>query len=424
MENQALENWVRSAIENVIQVKGSSELSLNECIIYLGKDIFNIITDDTSILQSDLLTSIIENIEDHFALPSNTINLDDIHIQLKYFLIAAVSQSCENQSSYIQNILGLEPEYQSVLMEIIKTGTTESSNELNILETETSEFENVLMNNNNDEEAESQFPPHQQSYDDLLSKSKSKQNLYSDESIDNICNTCYEKSIIISNHIKSIECMKARENELEMKFKTEIATNMNKLVDAEVLLIEKDQLITSLKEQIDQSSKQLHDLDEKLSSYKDYTTKVLILQDQIDVLIPQTEKVQALEIQISRLREKLDEQSNLKQQLKQESQAHSETHKVMLTYEAELDINRKYKPLLDEYRAKHAESLIEIQSLNLKLQQQYEKVTLLQNDRMNTVAGENNGLLQAHQLAEELHEANEKIRALERVQGVGEGIRY
>jgi hypothetical protein len=308
-------------------------------------------------------------------------------------------------------------------MDIIKTGTDESPNEQNYIETQSFESEKDLMNNNDKESNSKSTLPPQHNHDDLC-QSKSSQNLNSGEYIDNVCNTCYEKNIVISNHIKTIECMKARENELELKFKAEIATNMNKLVDTEVLLIEKDQLISSLKEKIDQSSKQLHDLDEKLNSYKDNTTKLLILQDQIDVLIPQTEKVQTLEIQISRLREKLDEQSNLKQQLKQESQAHSETHKVMLTYEAELDINRKYKPLLDECRAKHAESLIEIQSLNLKLQQQYENITLLQNDRMNTVAGENNGLLQAHQLAEELHEANEKIRAMERVQGVGEGIRY
>ena len=194
MENQALEIWSQSAAENV--VGSPNELSVCECILHLGRDIFHL-SDDIS---DDLLSTIIESIEDHFALSSNTINADNIHKQLKYCLIAAVSQSCENQSSYIQNILSLESEYQTVLMEIIKTGTSdsESSNQNDNNESDV-ELENELMTSSNDIN-KSTFQQ-----EDI---NKSKYNLCSEETSENTCDLCFEKNVIISNHIKSRYCNK------------------------------------------------------------------------------------------------------------------------------------------------------------------------------------------------------------------------
>lgn len=457
MEDHALDVWARSAVENVVEVESpeaiqsDNERTLYDCLLSLGQNIFNItITDENEANKSEtMFKHIIHHIKIHFGLTSvnddeNDDNLEeDINKLLKYCLIAAVSQSCIHQNSYIQNILQLETNYQTILMEIIQNGsaaTTSPTTEGESEESVESSSNNPLRSTSNDdydgecddddkENCHMQTSNHynkqqQQSNHHPRQSIYPHDENYTREGIDeDNCIHCYDKNQIISNHEKQIQLLVTREKDLEIKLKNEMNVIMNKLVDAEVLIIEKDRVIINLNNQLEALNKQINEIEEKLRSYQSNSTTIASLQDQIDILLPQAEKVTNLENQIVRLREKCDEQSNLKQQLKQESSAHAETHKLLINYETELETLRKLKPLVDEYRAKHAESMIELDSLKLKLIQYEEQFQMNQVQYKNALNHESNGLEQTQRLAEELNEANEKLRQLERGQGIGEGIR-
>lgn len=437
-----LEEWAYCALEYVV----GSEIrpSLEECVLALIKNTFNI--QEENFTFNDVKHVVIQYFgepaeEDLCEVDSTSL----LHRYLEYCLVMAVSQNCPHQSDHVQNILSMDPSHQQFLMQAIQTGpqiispSSESDGEVDeqampMTQTEMESegqaqvADDTCMNTDDSSEATEPIADEMSVVKDadivealpVMSILMPTHQPIIDAEME--CQACDMKSQTILNQQKMIEQMSAREQENQAKFKAEVALGMGKLVDAEVLLLEKDQQIAQLTDTVDLFTRQVAELEEKLKGQKDNSTRVQVLQDRIEVLEPQAARVEAVEAQLVRLRDRLEEQGTVKQQLKEEAQAHAETHNKLLEAEAELEVTRKHKPLLDEYRAKHAESMIALESLTLRLKTKEEEVQRMQDLQASLANSENNGLLQAHRLAEELHVATERIRTLERVGGVGEGM--
>lgn len=440
--SDVLEEWAYCSIEYVLNIE--IKPSFEECILLLAKNTFNIENNDNFTLNE--FQDIIIQYFGEFSDENNDLDhMTELHRYLKYCLVMAVSPNCPDQSNHVQNILSMDASHQQFLMQAIQTGpqivsTTSmdiddeandnDNNELNSSSTvETEKHFQDSMCADNDDSSEATEPMQDETpietKKEMISSLpvlKSVLNYQPNLDAEMECQVCESKYQTIVNQQKMIEQLTAREQDSQTRFKAEISMGMSKLVDAEVLLLDKDQQIAQLTDTVDLFTRQVTELEEKLKGQNDNSTRVQVLQDRIEVLEPEAARAEAMEAQLVRLRDRLEEQGTVKQQLKEEAQAHAETHNKLLEAEAELEVTRKHKPLLEEYRSKHAESMIALESLTLRLKTKEEELQRMQDLQASISNSENNGLLQVHRLAEELHVAAERIRTLERVGGIGEGM--
>ena len=400
-DRNILEIWVRNVLEDLCEIDVDQK-SIEECLILAARFIFS---EDSLMNISDVVTLAGERLD--FKSASDDAN-SLIYALIKVCLISAVSSECLNQSLFVHNILAMDSEHQSYLMEVIQNAQTVQSESqiVDISEEESSIKESI-------EEVVEQSPMIRFDAESALTNSNKD---------DSMCHNCIYLTDISNSLRREYEIIIQREKQIEVKCKAEIAEYMNKLVDAEVHVLQKDQKIRELSEQVESTSYRIKEYEDELKAVKDSSEALVTLQDRLDVLIPQAEKVEHLESQLARLRSKLDEAKNLKTQLKDESTAHSETHTQLLAAESELDVTRKYKPLLDEYRNKHAEALITIDTLTIRLQNEEQELLKLNQVLSSQSGSDGNASMQVHALSEELRATQEKLRCLERVGGVGEGM--
>jgi hypothetical protein len=190
MDNTALEEWIDSVLVNIVGIDLSPKISLLSKCCLLTNNIFGIET---------------KTIEDLHKLTSTRFGIRSDHGDDQYYiykvveicLLIAVSSECIDQSIHIENILAMDASTQSILMNIIK---------------------------------ESQITKNQ-----VLSTNTLNECAQSVEG--NSCGMCSEKDDIIFNLRKKVEALLKQERESESKYKNEIAICMNRLVDAEVIIL-------------------------------------------------------------------------------------------------------------------------------------------------------------------------------------------
>ena len=125
---------------------------------------------------------------------------------------------------------------------------------------------------------------------------------------------------------------------------------------------------------------------------------------------------------MERLRGRLEELQDAKQQLATETASHAKTYTTMVALEAEVEALKKNKHLVDQYRDRLTELVIERDDLSRRITDSDALVAQLREEVASLSAGQHQRLSDARTLTEELIALQEQVRELEKGRGIGEGI--
>lgn len=244
------------------------------------------------------------------------LNSDDYSL-IEIFLIFCVSENCEHRSLFLEQILELNEDLQTQLMLIIKNTTYTLLSKENCTSISQSPFYNVA------------------------SIPKSHEEIF--------CLACESKEGTIASLRKELSDQISKEQERERNLKDNLLLEVNKTVDVELALLRKEEIIRDKEKTISELERKANDAEQKAASFSLIARKVSELQDevtklilcihvfsshkyysiQIDVLKPQAERLVTVESQVERLRARLEELQDAKQQLSAETASHAKTYSVI-----------------------------------------------------------------------------------------------
>lgn len=415
MENQALLCWLDNAHSIILE---NSDRVPSENIVYaellqtVGRSIFSLSIQST-------LHDIVSEISRIYSVDCN---VDDLDMIVEYTLVHGVSEQCDLRGDFVQGIMSLEPDVQIYLMQIIEekmlqNDPIQSPEKVNgHIEVDSHSSHMV-----DDPSLEGMVPSQQHDIVEQENINYAGVERMKD-SIPFNCFECIEKDQQRKKLSNEIENLHAKYQQEVQKLKEEISMNRNKLVDLELLIIERDDLIFQHKNKLLDYDKHQEKLDASNVRINQLEEQLQVLQDDLEVLKPQAIKLDHAEAQLERYRSKLDELNDIKQQLKAESSSHSSTYDKLMVLEQEVEGLRKLKPQLEEYRQQHAESVIAIKELEINLKAKEIEVYDL---RVENASLRNNHAEQLHQsihLQDELRSTAEQLREKDQLNGIGEGM--
>lgn len=390
--NSAVWQWVlafydeiNNLDESIVDFEESSK-DLSSKIGYVAAKCFG--DNDSKIL---LIDTLIEKLNEYFNGNILAALKSSVNILLEGLLIFAVSEECFEREKAVEIIMKMDNDIQFTLMTIIQGQMAIYASD-EIVES----VEEIIENNN------------------LMVK-------HMEESL---CMECDKKQIQVSTLISQQETMRQEFIVLENKLKNEIASESHKLIDAELTIIEKDRLIETKIKELNELSSRIHELEIKVSNEKNIFQDLQNLQDKIDVLQPQAERLHLAETQLEKVKEKLDELKGVKTQLQAESAAHVETYNKFVIAEQELGTLRKAKVQLEEYRSQVAELTIQTQELTIRLNEREALLARLKDSYNNLTESKEEHVLERLQLVNDLQATNDLLReaSLLNQNGIGDGI--
>ena len=236
------------------------------------------------------------------------------------------------------------------------------------------------------------------------------------------CKACVEKDSSMQQLAADLDAALGHAHEVEIRLKSDIAMEKNKLVDAELQVIEREERLAGRDAELREARKRVNELETSLQVQMAATHELFRLQDEIDVLRTRADKADAAEAQIDRLRSRLDELLDVKQQLKTEAAAHSETYNRLIAAEQEAAALHKTRMQLEEYRSQYTESLLQVGELERRLQQRDDDLQRTRQDNQALGVTSQGSLIQTQHIMQELRETAEQLRHMERSNGIGEGM--
>ena len=236
------------------------------------------------------------------------------------------------------------------------------------------------------------------------------------------CRPCGEKDEALKRLSADLETALSQAHETEVRLKGEIAVERNKLVDSELQVIDREEQISRRDQDVAAANKRIAELEALAAKQNNATQELHKLQDEIDVLRPKAAKAEQAEVQIERLRSRLEELIDVRQQLKTEAAAHSETYNRLMACETEIESLHACKKQLDEYRVQYTETLLQVDDLGKRLAQREEELARYAQDNQTLGATSGANLLQTQHLVQELRATAEQLRQAERGSGIGEGM--
>lgn len=391
------------------------EESLKAWIELVCRDILNVADADCNLFEENLFTvgkHVLQlpdsSFEEIHQKGAQTLNLreDDTSlfatatIILKY----AVSSECKHKSEYVSHIISMDSDIQENLMAAIQDQT-------------------LVINDHSDADESFEITSVLEG-DETLQSEPFYSPQKNQESSKTTCDNCHQIENELANHTKQIDELLKREKVLEEKLKKENTEFLNKNMDMQDIVREKDSLLQEKILEIENYEERERELLLKVEAFDILTEKVTMLQDEVDVLQPLVKRAESAETQLSRMHEKLDKLDGVKDQLKAEVESHNTTQKELLELKVEIDSLRKAKVQVVEYRDRCAENAITIGDLTSQLTSSQEEVQKL-TAKLNQVS-EGHQITESYSksLVDELKVASEALRNSEREGGIGKYSYY
>ena len=422
---ESLHAWLRAASADVFGAEDVPHTAedIKTQVYRLSRFIFDLETDCPI---DDVIEEIAAYMDHDISddLRSSTIFL------IEACLICAVSSESIDRGRFVQGIMCMDQSVQQHIMTAIKNNlqhyfSTEDDDNVDEQEEEFAVTEDTIIEEMN-EKLSSSSP-------DIVVATKSvdgpavaavNMTYNAMHPSVTVCSSCEEREKGLLKAHESLEIATRREKDNEAKFHAEIAAQTNKLIDAEIIIIEKEDKLSEQAALLEDTVSKLHECEDKVRESVRVLAQFQTVQDEVDVLRPRAERADAAEQQLDKLRSRLDDLKGVRQQLKDESAAHAETHTKLLAAEQELDSLRRAKAQVEDYRTQCAESSIRIDELSLRLRQRDELIGRLEGD-LSFVRGDHQGQReQSEQLSAELRAAEEQLREgnVRGAGGIGEAM--
>jgi chromosome segregation ATPase len=366
------------------------ESDLKATISKVGKTLFNIY----DLGNEKCYDVIIDKLDEYFDGSVKALLISSDMIFCEALLCYAVSAECEYRDLCISKIMELDRDSQVELMNIIQENLSKHIQLSPVFTPPASTSTSI---------------------DDNSSMKKMQNPTY--------CMECTEKDEVIKVIRAKLVKSEANILEIENKLKSNVSSETHKLIDAEIQVIEKERLISEISSELYNVKSKLVDYEKKYADYERLSTQVHHLQDQIEILQPQAQKAETYELQLEKMRDKLDELKGIKQQYQDETAAHSFTYGKLLEVEAEVEVLRKLKIQVDEYREQLSEVTIELEEVRLRLVNREQELSKLQVAYEDVCNRHDVTVKERIQLSQDLQATNEILRS-DHPSGVslGEGI--
>ena len=407
-----ISRYLREWLGNAVQICSGDEtplqLEVEESCKIVGQHIL-------SLHEGATLADIHQEVDDIYNVDTSSLGMSAL---IEYLLVHAVSEDCCQRGEFVEGIMSLETEAQMYLMQVIQDQHTSHEEEGG------GDVEEDMIEEIDEDDSDVHFTVQ----DAATLSSSAASTTYSerpgkiDEPDNLLCITCRDKDYQITRLQEEISRSVGKFRDEVQKVKDENANASNKIVDLEVAMMQMEQTIFSKDEELKELQGQKEKCEQTVLSNVKLQEQVLVLQDEIDLLKPQAAKLDYAEVQIDRLRAKLDDLNDIKQQLKKESASHSETFDKLSALEQEVDALRKVKLQADDYRAQFAETAIAMQELKMRLEDSVAEASELRSEIQSLRGDQSDNRQHTQHLAEELRTTAEQLREKERMNGIGEGM--
>ena len=409
---EILYTWLESAFHRcqVDETLIASELSMSDKILTVGRNIF-------SLIDNSSFDDIYDAISTHFnrEIPY-TLFQSQLFI-IEALLIVGVSSSCIQRSSFVELIMTLDLDQQKNIMNSIKNNLYHFFDSLPIEEIVISE----------EKSCDTSHADQINDCEESLDKSNRDDQRFENTFIDHqrvSCRQCDDNQIRSNKLSKEIEMFSIRENEYKEKMRSEMTIITNKLMDAEIAIINKDEMYTQQCIIVDELSNKVLELEGKLKCNEHVQAQFQTLQDEIDVLKPKAERLDITELRVEKMRSRLEDLKNVKEQLQVESTSHTVTHNKLLEMEQEVESLRYTKSQLEEYRIRNVEYSLQVEELIMELKQRDKDINEWKN-QCKLLREYEEGYKENNQhLYKELRAFEEQVRdnSIKREGGIGDGI--
>jgi hypothetical protein len=387
-----LNSWLKNAYDITFQDENFDQFSEEEKFLTLGQVIFEL-PDNSNLM--DVVSHIMK-------IYKVELSEDSTELITEYYLVHALSDNCYNKSDYVCGIMTLEKQVQEFIMDIIRRNINSIENEI------------------------------------------------VDESPENVnCKNCIAKDVEINNMKLELSDLveKLNEDVIDKEKLKDLLSKESENEFKESKILELEDTLKNVQEKLDRVSQNMLDSDMQVLSLStdlarriEYTeqlevkhnevttlyTKLLLqsneMRDELDILRPKADRTDGAEIQLDKLRSKLEELQEIKNQLKTESVSHNATFAKMVDYEIELEELRKLKNHMDEYRTQNQEYKLSTDEMKIKLDEKEHELNRMREENEVLAREERKVVSQAQSIEEELKITLERLRELERVGGVGDGM--
>ncbi|KAJ1429073.1 hypothetical protein B484DRAFT_449532 [Ochromonadaceae sp. CCMP2298] len=392
--NENLAIWLRNACAICMDVEDHEcdDISEEDTVLIVGRSIL-------SLPESSPVDVIVNEVAAIYSSDEES-SMSEV---VEYILVHAVSEHCSLRATFVEGIMGMEPDVQMYLMEIIQNKLVNQE-----------EAEQVAEEDVEGEEEEVTIDLDMKPQERAITAEKVPQ--------DSECTKCAERDTSVQQLQGEIASLNEQHRASTLHLKEEVSSASNRIVDLELVIVEKEDLLFKNEQAAEHLETQRGRTQTAEAKALQLEEQLVVLQDEVDVLRPQAVKLDLAESQLGRFRSKLDELSDIQQQLRVESASHSDTFDKLVLLEGEVEGLRKLKPQVDQYRAQFAETSIATQELQLRLQDKEVQAERLQGEISLLRGGQSDQQHQQQTMAEELRATAEQLRLRERVNGIGEGM--
>lgn len=308
----SLRSWLHSAFDEIIADDDSScDRTESHMLLTVGRYIFSLPEDSS-------FETVQEEMSAHFGRDISPFAQQSSIFAVEACLICAVSSLSADRTRFVQVIMRMEPTAQAHIMEALKNNLQHTFDHVGhdaVDEESTSLDGNIACDPGSIIAVEEVSDlPSLDSEGNLqtdapmipISEGGSRGDSSVNSNLDS-CVTCADSESKRRVLTKDLESVIRREKDNEAKLRAEITVQTNKLIDAEIIIIQKDDELSEARNQLEAALATIHENEIKAKENMKVVNEIQTLHDEIDVLKPKADRADAAEQQVDKLRSRLDE---------------------------------------------------------------------------------------------------------------------
>lgn len=344
---------------------------------------------------------------------------------IQMLVYAVSSEDCENREDFVRIVLNMDEEAQVYLMNTIQSHLSTAS------ASEHSDNEEMDVEVEEDEEVASDDKPMTPFID------QSDNSIFEQES-DPIATTHFQATTKSQSLAVCGQCQDMRQRIEQLHFdmtrerstfecelthlKNALTTENSKLIDFEVSMMQKEHQVGELRKQVEEHDEIVKKVALFAQMIAEKELLITELRDELDLNRGKIDKYNALEKSLQKMKEKMSDLNDVREQLKTETSHHSETYNKLIEAEKELHELRDVSNLVEEYRKELAEKMIMVNDLTATLHEKELEFKSMQARLQELEAAKAEMASNHSHLTEELTATNEQLRAKDNFDGLGAGM--
>jgi hypothetical protein len=302
--DESLRLWFRRSVADILPEGHNLLLGDDESAMVhtLGKFVFSL-SDECSI------EDVYDEMSSHFGRDLTDFIQRSSTFLIEACLICAVSSLSADRTRFVQIIMKMESAAQSHIMGSLK------NNLQNYFEPDLNTTEDSPIEGNGDDELNGMAVESSPQRDNLQTDEAPAAFRNSDDDFERgehqqtkkYCFHCKEIEIKKNKMENEFESVISKDREIEAKLRSEMTSQANKLIDAELVIIEMDERLSSKNSQLEAALASIREDEDKIRACNKIISQLQVAQDQVDILKPMADRTEASELQVEKLRSKLDE---------------------------------------------------------------------------------------------------------------------